>query len=426
MLCLKTKFKTMKKVFNKFLVLFALSALVFAACNKDNELSDRDRSYLDEEEEVFPLEGLDYLRSLYQGSDLTLPYINLKVVVISDIANGNIEDELVAVQEVNTLKAILIKLPAGTTFSQGDEINMGVTGAKLSDVNGELIINEIAVDSLVKIRSNVTVIPRLTTISEIKRKASKWGPILVSVQKCDVKGGLNGRYVGSVLLKDDVDSIPSRILTTASFNNKLYPGFINTVLGIIRNADHSLSINIRKESEVLASVKEDGNIDVGGAENVEDFERMTLTTYGSKTEALVTGSWSFTDAMGATTADDPKSGAKSVRLRAGMISMNFDYTGLKEISVSYGRYPATAEVNNVNPTTLDIEISTDGGANYSLLKQIVVPYDAANRIKLYTTTVPITINATVPLRFRIVNSSAALGSSKPRINIDDFVFKFLK
>lgn len=102
--------------------------------------------------------------------------------------------------------------------------------------------------------------------------------------------------------------------------------------------------------------------------------------------------------------------------------MEFDLTGVKSINVSYGIYPANAEVTNVNPTVFDIEVSYDGGDSYSLVGTVEV--DTSLR-ELRTSSFSIDAGFSEKTRFRIVNSSIPFtNGNRPRINIDDFVFNF--
>src|SRR5476651_2717990 len=61
----------------------------------------------------------------------------------------------------------------------------------------------------------------------------------------------------------------------------------------------------------------------------EDFESGIIkTAYADGNVITATGIWDFNDALIGNTGPDIKDGARSVRLRTGSISMNFDITGL--------------------------------------------------------------------------------------------------
>lgn len=149
-----------------------------------------------------------------------------------------------------------------------------------------------------------------------------------------------------------------------------------------------------------------------------------------KTLNFVTGMWTIDGGITAATSSDPKNGAQSIRLqgnisnqtRQGIISMEFDLVGVKSISISYGIYPANAEVNNINPTIFDIEVSFDNGETYTPVGTVEV--DTSSR-DLSTSSFSIDAGFSKKVRFRIVNSSIPFtNGNKPRINIDDFVFNF--
>lgn len=396
-------------------------ALLAISCSKDNGVGERP-GYLDEEEQLDSLTGLASVRERYQGNDVTLGAIPVKAVVISQSDQGNIEDGLLAIQEANSYAAILLEIPQNTTYSFGDELSLDLNGAILTSANGELLIKGLSADKIEVVREDVAIVPRILSTSEVKRRAKQWGPILVCIQKSEIEGEVEGKYNGKLFFKDAIDSVASKIMTSATFFNKLYPEYAKSITGIVRLSGSEVFVNIRNEADVVAGIKDE---DPGNPTNpvviLEQFEGLTKGNYNKEDLVYPTGIWTLDDAMIGVTGSDPKNGAASIRMR-GALTMNFDYKGLKEIAVSYGIYPAAAETGSPNPTTIDVEMSTDGGVTYTFLKQIVINTEL--RI-LSTTAIPLTVNPQLPVRFRIVNSSQTLSTgNKPRINIDDFLFKF--
>src|SRR5690606_41600475 len=95
---------------------------------------------------------------------------------------------------------------------------------------------------------------------------------------------------------------------------------------------------------------------------------------------LITGTWRLSGGITAGTTADLKFGSQSIRLRGevgndlrdGILEMQFDLKGVKGVRLSHGIYPASAEVTNVNPTTLDLEISYDHGATYEFVRSYTI------------------------------------------------------
>jgi len=87
----------------------------------------------------------------------------------------------------------------------------------------------------------------------------------------------------------------------------------------------------------------------------ETFESGTKGAYALDSVQLLTGNWTFNDGLIGNLPADAKNGTKSVRLRAGYLSMNFDIAGTKVLYVSHAKYGADAN------STWQLLASTDGG-----------------------------------------------------------------
>lgn len=137
----------------------------------------------------------------------------------------------------------------------------------------------------------------------------------------------------------------------------------------------------------------------------EDFENVTKAAYAAADISISTGSWNFDDALVGNLPADLKNGQKSVRLRTGKITMNFDVTGLKTLYISHGKYGADKE------STWQLLMSTDGGTTFTPLGAAI----QENNTTLVTDSFK--IEAPGKVRFQILKAGTT------RINIDDIVFK---
>jgi endonuclease G len=162
----------------------------------------------------------------------------------------------------------------------------------------------------------------------------------------------------------------------------------------------------------------------------EDFETGSKTGYDAGDVTTATGSWNLDGALLGSDPSDTKDGNKSVRIqgttgntkRNGIVTMDFDIKHLTSISIKSAltNFADKARpAKNVNPPylkgTWELQESKDGGKNFVKIGNTVT-CDTL----LTATVFPIT--DTVPVRFRIVNTSDLNGSNKVRINIDDIVF----
>lgn len=139
----------------------------------------------------------------------------------------------------------------------------------------------------------------------------------------------------------------------------------------------------------------------------ENFESGTKAAYAIGNVQLSTGLWSFDDALIGNLAADVKNGNKSVRIRGGSITMNFDIKGISQINIKhakYGKDPASS---------WQLFISTDSGTTFTQLGQTIT--DTSTTL----VTDSFLVVSTVKARFRIKK----VGVTTNRTNIDDITFK---
>lgn len=137
----------------------------------------------------------------------------------------------------------------------------------------------------------------------------------------------------------------------------------------------------------------------------ESFETANKGAYASADVNLNTGSWNFDDALLGEQAADLKAGNKSVRLRNGSISMNFNVSGLRMIYIKHGKYGSDGN------STWQLLISTDNGLSYKQLGDDIIDTNTS------LVTDSFAVSTTGKVRFKIAKSGST------RINIDDIAFK---
>jgi len=140
---------------------------------------------------------------------------------------------------------------------------------------------------------------------------------------------------------------------------------------------------------------------------VEGFETGAKTSYAIADVQLNTGIWSFNDALIGNLAADLKSGTKSVRLRAGDLTMKFDISGVQQISIKHGKY------GNDATQTWQLLMSVDSGKTFTQLGNDIVETNTT------LVTDSFKVETTKKVRFQIKKVS----TGTTRINIDDITFK---
>lgn len=138
----------------------------------------------------------------------------------------------------------------------------------------------------------------------------------------------------------------------------------------------------------------------------EGFESASSkTAYATANITTPTGTWSLNDALVGNLATDLKNGAKSVRLRAGNLSMNFDVAGMKMLYISHGKFGSDAS------STWQLMMSVDGGKTYTQVGTDVTENNTVLKLDSFE------VNTTEPVRFQIKK----LGTT--RVNFDDITFR---
>lgn len=137
----------------------------------------------------------------------------------------------------------------------------------------------------------------------------------------------------------------------------------------------------------------------------EDFETGEKPHYKKGNVGLISGSWALNDAIIGDDSIDVKNGYRSVRLRSGYISMNFDLAGVKQINIKHAKYGKDADAE------WRLYFSTDSGTSYHALSAFINETDTVLKADSFA------FNIAGKIRFKIVKKGTS------RINLDDITFK---
>ncbi len=140
----------------------------------------------------------------------------------------------------------------------------------------------------------------------------------------------------------------------------------------------------------------------------EDFENSGKSAYAAGDITTPSGSWTLDNAVIGTLPADLKHGRKSLRLKTGQVTMNYDVTGLRTLYISHGKYGS-------DPASIwKLLISIDGGKTFTQVGKDI----RENNTVLVTDSFQVV--STGRVRFRIQNTGS---TATARINLDDITFK---
>lgn len=140
----------------------------------------------------------------------------------------------------------------------------------------------------------------------------------------------------------------------------------------------------------------------------EDFESGTKGAYAAADVNLSTGTWNFDNALLGSLAADQKNGTKSVRMKTGKLTMNFDVNGVNTLYITHGKYGTDPA------STWKLLYSTDGGVTYNQLGQDILETNTALVVDSFK------LDVSDHVRFQIQNTGS---TASARINFDDITFK---
>lgn len=189
------------------------------------------------------------LKALSTGSSVKLPDARtIKGIVISDASAKNIDAKTVILQEATDKPGVIVTFDAAQTFALGDEIEVVISNQTLAQVNGEIVLQNVPAANAKKTATG-TITPRATTIADITTNKVAWNGTLVTIAATELSGG-NGKFSGSLMVKDASGTAASTVLAGATFENAAYPASVSSLIGIVRVNGNNINIDIRKATDI--------------------------------------------------------------------------------------------------------------------------------------------------------------------------------
>jgi DNA/RNA endonuclease YhcR with UshA esterase domain len=187
------------------------------------------------------------VRGFHSGSDITIPAgVSVKGIVISDKANGNFDPKNMVIQDESG--GIVIRFSTAHNFSLNDEVEVDLSGQKLTSYNGLIEVDLVPLTNATKTATGI-ITPRIATVAEIVANANLWESTLVKITGAQFSGA-SGKYSGTITLNDGTGVLNVYTRTGATFANTNFPTGSNlSVTGVVGDFN-GVQLNIRSTADV--------------------------------------------------------------------------------------------------------------------------------------------------------------------------------
>lgn len=164
--------------------------------------------------------SIEDVRGLFNSGSTAAPADRfIKGIVISDFANMNINNQNLVIQDGEF--GVVVRFTDPHSFELGTELEVDISGMELSEFNGLLQVNNVAIASGTALSSGNSVTPREATIAEILANAEAWESTLVRIEDVLITG--SATYDGNTTVSDVTGSLPMFTRSAAPFSGTAVP-----------------------------------------------------------------------------------------------------------------------------------------------------------------------------------------------------------
>lgn len=197
------------------------------------------------------LQTIRSVRDLFTGTPVSAEIgARIQGVVISDIAGNNIDDNNVVLQQGDA--GIVVRFSSPHSYILGDQIEVNISGAEISEFNGWLQVNNVTNSNAKIITGLQPITPRLATISDILANFETWESTLVTV--ADATLSPPGSYSGNKTITDNTGNMVLYTRSFATFSNDPMPGGVVDVIAMITHFNNGTTdtkqLQLRNTSDV--------------------------------------------------------------------------------------------------------------------------------------------------------------------------------
>ncbi len=173
------------------------------------------------------------LRSLFTGVTTQVPSDRkIRGVVISDRIANNTDGRNLFVQALDGSAGIVVRFTANHSYNLGDEVEIDISSQELSQFNGLLQVNNVAVDRSAVVASGLTPVVRTATIAQLNANGEQWESTLVRIAAASISGP-GTPLSGTKTVTDATGNVPMFTRTAATFANATTPSGAVTLTAIV-------------------------------------------------------------------------------------------------------------------------------------------------------------------------------------------------
>lgn len=185
------------------------------------------------------------VKDLFTGSEVTITQnLKIKVIVTSDLSTANISNQNAFAQDETA--GIALRFSEAYDLALGDEVEIAMGGAKLSEYNGLLQLNVSTSNIISKVAGTVPA-PELITIEQAL--TGNYEGKLVKIEGVQFKD-ITKVYNGSNELTSDCTAVlPTFVRSQATFANNMVSDKMGVVTGVMTDFNGA-QIYLRSESDV--------------------------------------------------------------------------------------------------------------------------------------------------------------------------------
>ena len=216
--------------------------------------------------------SIETLRGQFSGTAKTLTTDFVQGIVISDIANKNINGQNVIIQDGNF--GILCRFKSSISLPLGTEVKVGLAGGSLSEFSNLLQVQNLENTNVEVVSSGKSVTPKVLTVAQID--IAKQESTLIKIENATLIGGTKLSDNG-IKVKDASGEITLFTFATSTFGTQALPSGTVTITAIVSDFTSGKQLSIRNLTDISGGGPCDptvatGDCDGDGVPNGQDCE----------------------------------------------------------------------------------------------------------------------------------------------------------